>query len=145
MNFNFGEEVNNFNSNYENLLNSFKSNKFDNKELNNFKNSYNSIINEIINMNGGFKRNKEEKQLKATLYYANWCGHCKTFKPIWKKIMNEYKDNKNISFENYEEEKMTQEQLSNVKYFPTILFNGTLYDGGRSYEEFNKEIKNRLN
>jgi len=148
MNFNFGEEVNNFNSNYENLLKSFKSHKsikFNNKELNNFNNSYNSIINEIINMNGGFKKNNEEKQLKTTLYHAKWCGHCRTFKPIWDEIMKNYKDNKNISFEDYEEQDMTPTQLKNVKYFPTILFNNTLYDGGRSFEEFNKEIKNRLN
>ena len=143
MNLNFGQEVNNFNSNYEILLNKIKSNKLHNSELNDFKNSYNLIIDEIVNMSGGFK-NKETKQLKATLYYADWCGHCKTFKPTWKKIINEYKDNKNISFEDYEEQDMTSKQLENIKYFPTILFNDSLYDGGRSYEEFSKEIKNRL-
>lgn len=33
--------------------------------------------------------------IKATLYYANWCGHCKPLKPIWfhiKKIYKEFMD-----------------------------------------------------
>jgi hypothetical protein len=26
------------------------------------------------------------KEVEVTLYYANWCGHCVTFKPEWKKF-----------------------------------------------------------
>lgn len=29
------------------------------------------------------------KEIKITLYYANWCGHCTNFKPEW----NNFKEN----------------------------------------------------
>jgi hypothetical protein len=32
------------------------------------------------------------KEVEVTLYYANWCGHCVTFKPEWQKFKKNIKD-----------------------------------------------------
>ena len=30
------------------------------------------------------------------LFYADWCGHCSTFKPIWNKLKMDNKDRYNF-------------------------------------------------
>jgi protein disulfide-isomerase A6 len=37
------------------------------------------------------------KKIEMTLYYADWCGHCHTIKPEWKKLKENIKDKKNIN------------------------------------------------
>ena len=44
---------------------------------------------------------------KVTLYYANWCGHCKTFKSTWNSL-KPYFQKYNIEFKDYEESSNTQ-------------------------------------
>jgi thiol-disulfide isomerase/thioredoxin len=39
--------------------------------------------------------------IKVVLYWAEWCGPCKNYKPIWQEIVKKYQNNKNIIFENY--------------------------------------------
>jgi hypothetical protein len=54
------------------------------------------------------------KSVKLTLYFADWCGHCVSFKPEWEKIkknMSKIKDNHkkvNIKIEEYEHEKLSK-------------------------------------
>ena len=31
-------------------------------------------------------------------FYANWCGPCKRYGPIFEEVKKEYKDNNNIEF-----------------------------------------------
>jgi hypothetical protein len=54
------------------------------------------------------------KKIEITLYYANWCGHCVTFKPEWneikKNISNLSGGNKNIKIKTMEYE---HEELEN--------------------------------
>ena len=40
---------------------------------------------------------------EITLYYANWCGHCKRFKPVWNSIKPILKAN-NVKVSEYEQE-----------------------------------------
>lgn len=66
----------------------------------------------------------------VTLYYADWCGHCKTFKPEWfkfkavyNKIKQEIKDKYNIELilNEYENDIDPQKAIeADVKGFPTI-------------------------
>lgn len=69
------------------------------------------------------------KVVEVLFFYANWCPHCKTAKPAWNDIKNQY-ENKIIngytvifteidcSTENAESEKMMNKY--NVEGFPTI-------------------------
>jgi thiol-disulfide isomerase/thioredoxin len=66
--------------------------------------------------------------ITVTLYYANWCGHCKNMAPEWKKIKSELANdlgdiNTNIcaTVENFELKKYPElfQQLNIIGY-PTI-------------------------
>ena len=58
---------------------------------------------------------------KVTLYYANWCGHCKTFKSIWNSL-KPYFQKYNIEFKDYEESLNSQiMEDNNINSFPTII------------------------
>lgn len=57
---------------------------------------------------------------KISLFYADWCGHCKTFKPTWDALKKVFTKN-NIYFEEYEDSKhenIIKEE--GIEGFPTI-------------------------
>ena len=57
---------------------------------------------------------------KVTLFYADWCGHCNTFKPEWQKLKKIFLKN-NIDFAEYEDSKNADVINSNeIDGFPTI-------------------------
>lgn len=60
---------------------------------------------------------------KITLYYADWCGHCVRFKPVWKELKEYIKSNKiPIIMEDYEADKDKEiVDKAGVRSFPTIL------------------------
>tara|TARA_A100000164_G_C21514979_1_gene588804 strand:- start:60 stop:413 length:354 start_codon:yes stop_codon:yes gene_type:complete len=83
--------------------------------------------------------------MKVTLYYADWCGHCKTFKPTWEKLKTKF-ETIGIKYDEYEhgkDQKIIEE--NNIEGFPTIQIenNGEVkdYSGSREYNE----ILNYLN
>ncbi len=68
---------------------------------------------------------------KVVLYYADWCGHCKTFKPEWEKLKEMCKE-KGIKYADYEADRNVAEiEAANIKGFPTIMVNGREYNGPR--------------
>lgn len=57
---------------------------------------------------------------KVSLYYANWCGHCNTFKPEWEALKNTL-DQLNIEHDEFEESQNKKEVAeASIKGFPTI-------------------------
>ena len=74
------------------------------------------------------------------LYYTNWCGYCKRFKPEWAKIMEYYKSASDpvecVSIDCEKNDKVCERD--GVKGFPTIRLidgnNGNVinYEGKRS-------------
>ena len=36
--------------------------------------------------------------LKIIDFYADWCGPCQAFKPVWDKVRADYTDNENVQF-----------------------------------------------
>ena len=76
-------------------------------------------------------------EILIILARANWCGHCKSFKPIFKSAENIYKSNDflkdyNIKFDDYD---MVDADISNtfmithnkikdqIKWYPTVFVN----------------------
>lgn len=91
------------------------------------------------------KEGFETKENKLLIFYANWCGYCKSAMPAFQKLKNDYdnqKINNNfVSIDLIEGDKNSYLMSKyNVSGFPTILLsksNGqTLkYHGDRSYED----------
>lgn len=98
-----------------------------------------------------------KKDTVVLLFHAEWCGHCKMFKPEWKKFMSLQKENKGVKVFDLEEneihslDKRSSEKLAgdDVVGYPTIAVftNGKkyLYQGERSAEKLSEHIEQLIN
>jgi len=86
------------------------------------------------------------------MYYANWCGHCKIFKPEFEKLGNNYKDKikimsinpKDVSDENYiKNQKITG--FPELRYYHCGL-NGEYekYKGLRNIDSIKLYLKDKI-
>ena len=76
-----------------------------------------------------------------TLFYANWCGHCKNMKPNWVNAANQVNTNgqqKMVMVDLGDKDELAQEQLRkdyNIRGYPTIVD----LDGGKQVGEYSGE------
>lgn len=87
-----------------------------NKKYLKYKDKYLKLkkLEQNIIMKGG---SQEKKTL--TLFKADWCGHCKSFKNTWDQLKN---DNKDINFVTYDSERNKDKIIKyGIKGFPTII------------------------
>ena len=96
-------------------------------------------------LGGKKKLNKElnNKELENKLYFfkAEWCGHCKNFKPVWNQLKKKYK--KDIEFIEMDSDINKKEFLDwGIQGFPTIIFrkntNAIEYNGNRDIKSISK-------
>ena len=90
------------------------------------------------------KKLSDDTKITLILFKADWCGHCKTFKPTWDKISEIY--NKKFNFVTYDADKQTDKfKEYKVDAFPTVLVkNGNnimSYEGDRSFDDLNNFIQ----
>ncbi len=77
---------------------------------------------------------KAEIQILIELYKADWCGHCKSFSPIWEKLPEKLREAaKNVKFEFITYDSETHNNLMverGISSFPTltITVDGTKYE-----------------
>ncbi len=103
--------------------------------------------------NGAFvKEGFETSNSKLILFYADWCGHCKKFKPIFDKELKELISSSNIpvKLESIDCDKNPEiTSKYNISAFPTLILevNNKLinYDGQRKSEDIIQFIKKHLN
>lgn len=81
---------------------------------------------------------------KISLYYADWCGHCKSFKPIWDGLKKVF-DKNNIKYEEFEDSKDDEVMLrDNIEAYPTIMIENNSgkyqYNGGRDADSILREF-----
>ena len=72
------------------------------------------------------------------LYHADWCGHCQTIKPEWKKVVDKISNNSKPSFNIAEIESSHIGSLINspkVSGFPTIK----MFNSGKEVANFEDE------
>ena len=81
-------------------------------------------------------------------FYANWCGPCKRYGPIFEEVKKEYKDNNNIEFYEVNVDKDDKKLASKFKVesIPTTVIVTSegiakKYIGELSKEKINKLIK----
>ena len=87
----------------------------------------------------------------VVLFYAPWCGHCKTFKPVFQEVMEELngkktKNNKTLKIKmvNCDEEKELGKKYD-VAAYPTVKILGDdgsviEYEGSREKEALKKAL-----
>ncbi len=73
-----------------------------------------------------------------TMFYAPWCGHCKTTKPEFDKLKSTYKGNVKIVDVNGDE-KTDMVQKHGVKGFPTLRYYPKGMDNSSDYKEYTGE------
>jgi thiol-disulfide isomerase/thioredoxin len=85
---------------------------------------------------------------KLIAFTAKWCGHCKTFMPVFNKLQKNSK--LDIEFINYDSE-LNKEEIKKYKIlgYPTLYLqhNNKMieYTGERSVESIENFIKNTIN
>lgn len=86
----------------------------------------------------------------VALFYAPWCGHCKTLKPIWKQV-EDANPGRAVSIDCDANPDMAKK--FGVQGFPTIKFcpNGLAspqgveeFDGERTYESITKFVNDKV-
>jgi thiol-disulfide isomerase/thioredoxin len=79
-------------------------------------------------------------KVNVTLFHADWCGHCQSFKPTWKKLVSHY-HNSNVNLKSVESNDPSYNKLAHingegVRGYPTIKleYNGVEkeYSGERT-------------
>lgn len=86
---------------------------------------------------------------RCTLYYANWCGHCKVLKPTWQKLIESDKYKGKIQFEEVEaDENPTVIKEAQIEGFPTIKIEKNTetkeYQGDRTIEDLEEFLDNNI-
>ena len=98
------------------------------------------------NSSSGFQSGAGGTGTSFTMYYANWCPHCKTAKPEFEKLiskspMNVGSSSVTIRMVEQGEDKSGEMKAKNVKGFPTFLLATTdgktiEYNGPRSTDAY---------
>jgi thiol-disulfide isomerase/thioredoxin len=88
---------------------------------------------------------QNDNKISVILFKADWCGHCKHFKPTWDKVSEVY--NKKFNFITYDADKETDKfKEYKVDAFPTVIVkNGSNiipYDGDRTIGDLNDFLSN---
>lgn len=82
------------------------------------------------------------------LAYADWCGHCQSFKPAWNQFKAKYGKVLDIREINADKDKKIMEHMQ-IKGFPTVilLHNGTRheFDGQRNIQNLERFVKGVVN
>jgi len=98
-----------------------------------------------INQNGG-----SSKKPELYLFKAEWCGHCKNFKPEWNKLINNNNLKEKVNFITLDSDTNKKEFTEwKIEGFPTIILKkgdtSIEYNGERSVNNIEKFIKTNIN
>jgi len=87
-----------------------------------------------------------------TLYYADWCPHCKTIKPVFKSFMGDGKvkvGNSNVNIKMVEEKQIQKGVDPEVQGYPSLLYSDSAgkiveFNGPRTTDGFMQFLKEQV-
>jgi thiol-disulfide isomerase/thioredoxin len=87
-----------------------------------------------------------------TMYYADWCPHCQTVKPIFKELMGSGTltvKGQPITLEMVEEKQIDKSKAIPIKGYPTFLYSDSArrtveFDGPRTADGFMKFLEQQI-
>lgn len=91
--------------------------------------------------NAGVDLEPKDDEIKVVLFYAPWCGHCKTFKPVFMEAKdtmskNKTKSGKYLTFEMVDCDAMPEVGKDyGIAGYPTVKII-TMKDGKKKVEEY---------
>ena len=88
-----------------------------------------------------------DEPLKFSLYHVKWCGHCKTTKPEFDKLIKNHKtiNGKTVMYEKIDcEESPDKAEEAGIESYPTIKLNDKIYEGERTVEGFLTFLKSNI-
>ena len=101
----------------------------DDKEYDyNGKRTADSIIEYVNSNKGNAKEEKSANKPKLILYYADWCGYCTQFMPVWNELTTHEKMG-NVDLAKYNHDSK-ETQSAGIKGYPTLM----LYVGNNSFK-----------
>ena len=90
-------------------------------ENNIYLKKYKKYKNKYLQLNSLMMTGGNSNQNELMLFKADWCGHCKSFLPVWEKISKD--NNLNISFKTFDSDKNKSDiNKYNIQGFPTIIY-----------------------
>jgi len=124
--------------NYQNIVNNPKKNS--NIEKLNTKVNSKADEDESIIKVGNLSIHTQK--LNVTLYFADWCGHCKQFiSSTWGKVKEKYSNHSNIKLNEMDctniKTALTTPAGMAIKGFPTVIMNFKNAEGEYVEEEYN--------
>lgn len=69
--------------------------------------------------------------MSIELYHADWCSHCVNFMPVWKEIIK----NSSVKTTSFKDGSFNNPKVSG---YPTLIINGEVYEGPRTYDSIIK-------
>ena len=101
-----------------------------------YKHKYNSLRKRM-------QRGGSDQPLKCILFKAEWCGHCKEFKPTWKALETMYEKNGKIKFVTYDFDKNKKKMEEyGIEGFPSIMFEN---NKGKSFYKGSRDVNDLMN
>ena len=114
---------------------------------NKYKQKYLQLKNSMSQQSGGFLESNDEEKPELMLFKAEWCGHCRNFKPSWDALQ------KHLTSVNFKTIDADEEEETLAKYgvegFPTIMLknkNSIIeFNGDRSIDNLVLFVNENIN
>ncbi len=112
------------------------------------KSTNNNDVKDAINIKNSSNEKFTNTQTTIYFFWASWCPHCVSFKPIFEEFESKVSNNQNVKINKVQCDENTQEVLDyvqkfNIEGFPTVIIVND--DGSFKHYEGQRNLKGLMN